>query len=146
MADLDRQLASSFAIDKWSKTFASIGDDSETLVAGMLRWALVTTYKENAERTYYMVTGAGLHVGQLEGKGGMFGGKKGVDYFLPRDSIVGSDSDHQGVVDFHLADGTKVILVFDDIFPQHAEHQMQQKPAAEQAATVGAALGWPSSP
>ena len=75
MSDPDRRLASSFAIDKWTKTFASIDDDSETLVAGMLRWALVTTYKEKAERVYYMVTREGLHVGQLEGGGGFYSGK-----------------------------------------------------------------------
>ena len=141
MPDRDRQLASTFAIDKWSKAFASISDDTETLVAGLLRWALVTTNKEKAERVYYMVTAAGLHVGQQEGKGGMFGGKSAVDYFLARDSIVGSDTDHQGVVDFHLADGTKVIMVFADGFPQHADHHAQDQPAAAQAATVAAALG-----
>lgn len=146
MPDQDRALASSFAIDKWRKVFASINDDSETLVAGMLGWALVTTNKEKAERVYYLVTSDGLHVGQLDGKGGMFGGKTAVDYFLPRNAIVGSDSDHQGVVDFHLSDGTKVIMVFNDVFPQHADHHSQQKSAAAQTATVAAALGWPSQP
>lgn len=145
MSTQARALASSFAIDKWVKAFASINDDTDTLVAGMARWALVTTNKERAERVYYLVTRAGLHVGQSEGKGGMFGGKRAADYFLPREAIVGSDSDNQGVVDFHLADGTKVILVFDDVFPQQGDHGMEQKPAAVQAATVAGALGWSSS-
>lgn len=143
MADSDRTLAASFAIDKWRKAFTSIDDDTETLVAGMAEWILVTTHKK-AERVYYMVTVAGLHVGQNAPRGGLFG-SAAVDYFLPRESIVGSDTDHQGVVDFHLADGTKVIMVFADVFPQHADHHRQQKPASAQAHTVAAALDWPVS-
>lgn len=109
----------------------------------MAEWILVTTHKK-AERVYYMVTAAGLHVGQNAPKSGLFG-SAAVDYFLPRESIVGSDTDHQGVVDFHLADGTKVIMVFADLFPQHADHHRQQKPASAQAHAVAAALGWPVS-
>jgi hypothetical protein len=146
MTDRDRALAAAFAINQWTKVFDGITDNSEIVVAGMVSWALVTTNKHQAERVYYMVTSDGLHVGQNEGKGGMFGGKKAVDYFLPRGSIVGSDSDHQGVVDFHLADGNKVVLAFNDVFPQHEDHHHQRKSAAAQAATVAAALGWPSQP
>ena len=51
--------------------------------------------KAKAERVYYMVTRAGLHVGQNASKGGLFGRSAAVDHFLPRESIVGSDTDHQ---------------------------------------------------
>ena len=143
MSDPDRALAASFAIDKWRKAFAAIDDNTETLVSGMAESIIVTTQKKKAERVYYMVTAAGLHVGQ-NAAGGLFGGGA-VDYFLPRESIVGSDSDHQGAVDFHLADGTKVILVLDDMFPQQADHHLQRKSAGAQADTVATALGWPES-
>jgi hypothetical protein len=141
--DRDRVLASSFAINKWSKAFATIDDDSETLVAGVAEWILVTTFKHKAELAYYLVTSAGLHVGQNSSKGGFFG-RPPVDYFLPRESIVGSDTDHQRALDFHLADGTKVIMWFADPFSQFSDHHLQQgKPAHAQLATVASALGWP---
>jgi hypothetical protein len=54
--------------------------------------------KAKAERVYYMVTRAGLHVGQNASKGGLFGRSAAVDHFLPRESIVGSDTDHQDAV------------------------------------------------
>jgi hypothetical protein len=142
--DQDRLLAASFAIDKWSKAFAAIDDTSETHVAGMASWILVTTVKEKAERVYYMVTAAGLHVGQNAPKSGMFGRSAAIDYFLSRDLIIGSDTDHQGVVDFHLKDGTKVIMAFADVFGQFAEHHLERpKAASDQARTVAAELGWP---
>ena len=142
--DQDRTLASSFAIDRWSKAFATINDDSETLVAGMAEWILVTTFKDKAERVYYLVTGAGLHVGQNAPKGGLLGRAAAVDYFLPRESIVGSDTDHQRALDFHMSDGTKVILWFADVFSQFSDHHLEQgKPASAQLATVASALGWP---
>src|SRR4051794_26115270 len=112
MPDPDRALAASFAIDKWRKAFASIEDETDTLVAGMAASAIVTTNRKTAERVYYMVTAAGLHVGQ-HAPGGLFGGAT-ADYFLPREAIVGSDTDHQGAVDFHSSDGTKVVLVLSD--------------------------------
>lgn len=144
MPDQDRQLAASFAIDKWSKAFAAIADTSEIRIAGMASWILVTTHEGKAERVYYMVTAAGLHVGQNGPKSGVFGRSAAVDYFLSRESIVGSDTDHQGVVDFHLDDGTKVIMVFADLFGQLAEHHLERpKAASGQASTVAAELGWP---
>jgi hypothetical protein len=142
--DSDRALVSSFAIDKWRTAFATINDDSETRVAGLAEWIRVTTSKSKADLVYYLVTGAGLHVGQNASKGGLFRRGSAVDYFVPRDSIVGSDTDHQRALDFELADGTKVIMFFADAFSQFSDHHLEQhKPADAQLATVAAALGWP---
>ena len=107
-----------------------------------MRWRRFLLPKKKAELVYYMVTAAGLHVGQ-HAPGGLLG--RGVaDYFLPREAIVGSDSDYHGAVDFHLADGEKVLLVFSDGFPQHADHYLhKEKSAGAQAETVSVALGWP---
>lgn len=144
MSDRDRILAASFAIGNWRDTFAAIDDDSETLVAGIAEWILVTTYEAKSEHVYYMVTAAGLHVGQkTSSKGRLFRGTSSTDHFLPRTSIVAADTDHQRVAQFDADDGSRVIIWFADVFGQFSDHFVDHKPASEQAQTVATALGWP---
>lgn len=144
MSGMPRELAYVVASGtKWKKAFAAIADNSPTLLAGMAEWIRVTTFDKGSDRVYYMVTERGLHVGQQGGGGGLFGGGSYVDHFLPRDEIIGLDTDFTSVIQFDARDTSRVILRLNDLFSQFSEHGMVNMPAVSQMETLANALGWP---
>jgi hypothetical protein len=143
MSGIPRELASAFASGtKWKKAFAAIADDSPILLAGMAEWISTTNFDKRSDRVYYTVTERGLHVGQQSGAGGFFGSGSHVDQFLPRDEIVGLDTDFTDVIQFDASDGSRLILCLDDVFSQLSEQGMLKMPAVAQMKALANALGW----
>jgi hypothetical protein len=143
MSGVPRELAYAFAGGtKWKKAFAAIADDSPILLAGMAEWIRVTTYDKKSDRVYYMVTERGLHVGQQGAGGGLFGGGSYIDHFLPRDEIIGLDTDFTQAIEFDARDGSRVILWLNDVFSQLGDRGMVQMPAIAQMEALANALGW----
>jgi hypothetical protein len=142
VSDPERHVASVFAsATKWKDPFNAIADDSETLVAGMAGWVRVTTYQRESKLVYFLVTRAGLHVGQQASKGAF--SRSYVDHFLPREDIRAVETDYQHVFQADGVDGARVIIWFDDAFSQFSNHFMSHAPAFGQARTVANALGHP---
>ena len=127
--------------DKREQFLAAIEDDSPIVLAGMAEWISTTSYDKPSDRVYYMVTERGLHVGQHGGGGGFFGGGSHVDHFVPRDEIVGLDTDFNDVIQFDAHDGSRVILCLDDVFSQLRDDGMVNSPAVAQMETLANALG-----
>jgi hypothetical protein len=143
MSGVPRELAYAFAGGtKWKKAFAEIADDSPIALAGMAEWVRVTTFERASDRVYYMVTARGLHVGQQGQGGGFFGGGSYVDHFLPREEIIGLDTDFTDVIQFDARDDSRVILCLDDVFSQLGQGGMVHMPAVAQMEALAESLGW----
>ena len=144
MSGIPRELAYAFAGGtKWKKAFAEIPDDSAIRLAGMAEWIGVTGYDKGSDRVYYMVTERGLHVGQQGSGGGFFGSGSHVDHFLPREEIVGLDTDFTEVIQFDGRDSSRVIIRLNDVFSQLSERGMVNMPAVARMEALANALGWP---
>ena len=143
MSGIPRELAFAFAGGtKWKKTFLAIADHSPILLAGMAESIAVTTFEKTSDRVYYMATERGLHVGQQGPGGGFLGGTSYVDHFLPRDEIIGLDTDFINTIQFDARDGSRVILWLHDILGQLGPHGMAHVPAVAQMEALANALGW----
>ena len=143
MNGIPRELASIFASGtKWKNAFAAIEDDSPIVLAGMAEWITASGFEKKSDHVYYMVTERGLHVGQRSGGGGFFGGGSYVDYFLPRDQVVGVDTDFNNAIQFDARDGSRVVLWLNDMFGQVTDQGMVERPAVAQMEALATMLGW----
>jgi hypothetical protein len=142
MTGIARELARSFAsVTKWKQAFAAIEDSSPILVAGMAESIAVTGFEKESDRVYYMATERGLHVGQQTPSSGFFRGTAYVDHFLPREMIIGFDTDFINTIQFDASDGTR--MWFSDIFSQLNGSGVEHLPAIAQGEMLARALGWP---
>ncbi len=127
---------------KWRDAFLAMADHSPALVAGMAETISTTEFRESSSFVYYLVTEAGIHVGQKQPGGGFFARTQHVDHFVPRGEIVGIDTDFDYLLELDVRGERRVLLFLYDGSPQLTGQGSRQVSAVAQAELIANALGW----